>query len=283
MFAATRLVVLLLALAGSALPAPQALAHGSFHDRVGAASSRIEREPANAAPYLERSVLYREHGDYALALADLEAGARLDPGRREVDLLRGRLHLARGRPDEAVPPLERLLEQSPDDPAANLVLARALAAAGRHLEASERYSRAIDHAPVALPEPYLERARTLLAAGDEHRDDALRGLDEGMQRLGPVVALAMLAIEIETQGGRVDAALARLDGLAARSPRQETWLSRRGEILERAGRREEARASYARVLAELDTLPAHRRQTPAMRQLESQARERHDRLARAPE
>ena len=283
MLFATRLVVLLLTLAGIALPASQARAHGSFHDRVGAVSARIEREPANADPYLARSVLYREHGDYALALADLEAAARLDPGRREVDLLRGRIHLVRGRPEEAVPPLERLLEQSPDDPAANLVLARALAATGRHLEASERYSRAIDYAPVALPEPYLERARELLAAGDEQRDEALRGLDAGMQRLGPVVALAMLAIEIEMQRGRVDAALARLDSLAARSPRQETWLARRGEMLERAGRREEARAAYARVLDELDTLPAHRRQSPAMRQLESQARQRLDRLARAPE
>ena len=108
-------------------------------------------------------------------------------------------------------------------------------------------------------------------------------LDDGMQRLGPVVALAMLAIEIETQQGRVDAALARLDRLAERSPRQATWLNRRGEILERAGRREEARASYARVLAELDTLPVHRRRSPAMRQLEAQARERHDRLVRTAE
>jgi tetratricopeptide (TPR) repeat protein len=275
--------LLLLAVAGMALPASHARGHGSFHDRVSDASSQIEREPASADAYLARSILYREHGDYGLALADLETGARLNPTRPDLDRLRGRLHLARGRPAEALPPLERAVQRSPDDPSANLLLARALVAVGRPGEAAGHYTRAIDHAPTPLPEPYLDRARSLLAAGDGHRDEALRGLDEGIQRLGPVPALAMLAIEIEVARGRVDAALARLDALAARSPRRETWLSRRGEILEAAGRREEARATYLEVLGEIEALPPRRRGAPAMRQLAAGTRDRLDRLARTAE
>ena len=104
-----------------------------------------------------------------------------------------------------------------------------------------------------------------------------------MDRLGPVVALAMSAIEIEVDLGRFDSALARVDLLATRSPRQETWLAQRGEILEVAQRPEEAHASYLRVLAEIENLPAQRRRTSAMSRLRSRARDGLARLARSSE
>jgi predicted Zn-dependent protease len=258
-------------------------AHGTFHDRVALASTRIEAEPANAGYYLTRSILYRDHGDFTTALADLERGAQLDPMRRELGLLYGRLYLAWDQPERALAPLESFLEEQPDHPAANVTLARALARLGRHLEAADRYTFAIDHEPVSNPEHYLGRARALRAAGDEYRERALRGLDAGIDRLGPVVALAMSAIEIEVALGRFDSALARGDRLVARSPRQETWLARRGEILEVAQRPEEAHGSYLRVLTEIEKLPALRRRTPAMTQLRSRARAGLARLARSSE
>jgi tetratricopeptide (TPR) repeat protein len=260
-------------------PAP-ALAHGAFDARVAALSARIKEQPS-ADRYLERSVLYRGHGDLAAALADLQQAERLDPTRTDLGLHRGRLALAVGRPDEAVAPLRNLLAEVPDHPEANLVLARALAKLGRSRDAAVHYTRAIAAAPVGIPSHYLEWADVLLAAGEPQI--ALNGLDEGLHRLGPVVALASRAIEIELAQGRVDAALVRLDRLASRASRQETWLARRAEILEGSGRRAEARAAYAGALAEIERLPAHRRATPAMAQLELRARDGVARLARAPE
>jgi tetratricopeptide (TPR) repeat protein len=256
------------------------LAHGDFHVRVAALSTRIEEQPT-ADHYLERSRLYRGHGDLAAALADLERAERLDPTRADLGLHRGRLALAAGRPEEAGVPLERVLAETPDHPEANLALARALADLGRSREAATHYGHAIRAAPVPIPAHYLERADALLAAGEPGA--ALSGLDEGLARLGPVAALANRAIEIELAQGRVDAALVRLDRLASLASRQETWLARRAEILEAAGRCAEARAAYAAVLAEVERLPPRRRATPAMRHLESRAREALAQLARAPE
>jgi tetratricopeptide (TPR) repeat protein len=180
-----------------------------------------------------------------------------------------------------VAPLQALLAETPNHPEANLALARALAELGQSRDAAAHYTRAIEAAPVAIPSHYLERADVLLVSGEPQV--ALNGLDEGLSRLGPVVALASRAIEIELAQGRVDAALVRLDRLASRASRQETWLARRAEILEDSGRRAEARAAYAEVLSEIDRLPARRRATPAMAQLESRAREGVARLTRAPE
>ena len=260
-------------------PAP-APAHGAFDARVAALSARIEEQPS-ADQYLERSALYRGHGDLEAALADLEQAERLDPARADLGLHRGRLALAAARPEEAVAALENLLAGTPDHPEANLALARALVEIGRSRDAAAHYTRAIERAPVPVPAQYLERADALLAAGEP--EAALDGLDEGLARLGPVVALATRAIEIELAQGRAGAALVRLDRLASIASRQETWLARRAEILEDAGRRAEARSAYAAALAEVERLPARRRATPAMAQLESRTRDGLARLARAPE
>ena len=58
--------------------------------------------------------------------------------------------------------------------------------------------------------------------------------------LGEPVTLQLFAVDLEVQRERWDAALERIDRIAARSARQETWLLRRGEILEQAGRSEAA-------------------------------------------
>jgi tetratricopeptide (TPR) repeat protein len=258
-------------------------AHDAFDRRVALASARIEDDSSNAGHYIARSILYRDHGDFEAALTDLERAAQLEPLRRELGLLHGRLYLAWGQPERALRPLERSLEKRQDQPAANAALARVLSRLGRPLEAADRYTLAIDQTPRASPDHYLERARALCAAGEEHYERALRGLDAGMERLGPVAALAMLAIEIELDLGQFDSALARVDRLADRSARQETWLAQRGEILELAQRPLEARASYSGALGEIQKLPAQRRRTPAMSQLQSRARAGLARLASSRE
>jgi predicted RNA polymerase sigma factor len=74
-----------------------------------------------------------------------------------------------------------------------------------------------------------------------------------------VPSLALAALDLEVALGRHQAALARLDRLLAEGPRNEAWLARRGELLERAGRRDEARGAYARALELIATRPAERR------------------------
>ena len=261
--------------------ASSAGAHGSFDDRIAAATRQIEADPGNARLHLDRSVLYREHADYAPALADLERAASLDPTNTELDYFRGQLFLASGRHGAAAASLRLFVARWPDHPAANAALARALLALGEPLAAAAHYTRAIDHQPVQIPGHHLARARALVAAG--RPDEALRGLDAGMERLGPVVSLALTGVEIELEQGRTDAALARLDRVARTTRHQETWLARRAEILERAGRSEPARATWSRVLVEIAGLPEHRRATPAVVALASRAHASLERLGEREE
>ena len=111
-----------------------------------------------------------------------------------------------------------------------------------------------------------------------HTGCGLRGLDEGIRRLGPLVTLELPAIELELRAGRYDRALARLEQVSSQSPRKETWLARRGEILELANRAPEALAAYSACLEAVEILPPDRRRTAAMTELTERVRSAMSRL-----
>ncbi|MBA2646756.1 MAG: tetratricopeptide repeat protein, partial [Pyrinomonadaceae bacterium] len=87
-----------------------------------------------------------------------------------------------------------------------------------------------------------------------------------------LITLQLAALDLELAQKRYDRALTRLERIAAQSPRKETWLARRGEILEQAGRKTEAHAAYAAALAAIETLPPHRRRVKAVTELETRLR-----------
>ena len=245
-------------LALSLAAGPAALSHDDADARIRALDRRIAEEPPNASLFLDRGELHRIEGDHGAALADYARARALDPGLVVVDLCVGRAHLESDRPAEAVEVLTRYLANRPGDARALALRGTGRAALGDHLLAAEDLSYAIalhgDRDPsLGL---YLARARALREAGGVHLAEALTGLDEGLERLGRPVTLELMALDLERTMGRFESALARLDRLVAGARRPEPWLVRRGEVLEQAGRREEARQAYEAARVALEVLPA---------------------------
>lgn len=248
-------------------------AHGPLHEQIADLSARIAQEPRNAALYLRRGELYGLHGDCDAALADLDRAARLAPDLAAVDLARGRTLLRAGRLAPAKEALDRFLAREPDHREANVTRARVLVKLGDYRSAVRDYGRALVGWERPEPEHYVERAQAFAALGD--LEQAVRALDEGIAKLGPIVSLQIPAIDFELAAGRMEAALARVDAIASRSPRPEPWLARRGEILERSGRAAEARRAYEAALAGLRLA----RPTRTTGELESRLRAALTRLA----
>jgi tetratricopeptide (TPR) repeat protein len=164
----------------------------------------------------------------------------------------------------------RFLRARPNHGEGRLALARCLAKLGRRTEAAAEYTYAISLLSQPNPDVYVERARVLAAAG--RTGEAIRGLDEGLERLGPLVALYDVAIELEVERKNWDDALARLERIAGSSARRETWLARRGEILAAAGRPAEARESFEAAQQSIEALSPRLRGTRAMSRLEEKVR-----------
>lgn len=254
------------------LTAPALPAHDGIHEQIQEVTRQIERDPKNAALYLKRGELHRLHRDWDRASTDYDRAAQLNPQLVVVDLARGRMLYEAGRPQLAKPLLDRFLGRQPEQVEALVTRARVLVKLGQQAEATKDFTAAIALSPRPQPEMYLERAQVLTTAGEEFRDEALRGLDEGIEKLGPLVTLQLAAMDLELAQRHYDAVLARLDKVAAQSPRKEQWLARRGEILEQAGRKTEAHTAYAAALAAIEMLPPHRRNVKAIAELETRLR-----------
>ena len=263
-------LILLLGLAICLALVPSfARAHEGLHEQIVAITARIKRDPKNAALYLQRGELYRLHRDWTRAAADYDRASRIQPGLAIVDLGRGKMLLESRRFQQAKFVLDRFLRHQPRHVDGLISRGRVLAKIRSRLEAAKDFTDALALAPE--PELYLERAQVL--AGDErYIQEALRGLDEGIKQLGPLVTLELAALDLELRGNNYDAALTRLDVITAQSERKETWLVRRGEILKAAGRNDEARKAFSAAIVAIESLPPERRQSRAMTALEHRAR-----------
>ena len=248
-------------------------AHPGIDQQIADINERIEAEPANGSLYLRRGELHRIHRDWPLSEADYRRALQLDPELAIVDQALGRMLLESGQAKKALAPLKTYLKNCPEATTAHALLGRAFMQLGRYLDSAESYARALASLKDGKPRPeyFLERARALAAAGKEHRKAAIECLDDGLQVLNYPVTLQLYAIELETALRRYDSALARLDQIASRSARKETWLVQRGEILEQAGRPELAREAYENTLDAIAALPPARANNRAVERVREQA------------
>jgi tetratricopeptide (TPR) repeat protein len=256
------------------LPAlvPSARAHADLILQIDDLTKQIAAAPRDTDLLLRRGDLHRIHLDWTNAMADFDHVLTIQPGHPGVDLAKGRLMADAGWLVTARAHLDRFIASQPKHAEAYSTRARLLSRLQLHHAAAEDYAQAIRHTPDAGPELFIERAQALAALSPEFHLKALQGLDEGIQRLGPLVTLQLYAIDLELKTRNYDGALTRIDRIAEKSPRKESWLARRGEILVQAGRPQEARAAYQSALAALGNLPPVRRNVPAMAQLEKRLR-----------
>jgi tetratricopeptide (TPR) repeat protein len=244
-------------------------AHADIDERLMLANAAIADNPNNPLHYLKRGELHRIHRDWKSALSDYEKAATLNTGIPDIQFYTGRMWLQAGQPELAKKDLDRFLLLKPRHAKALLYRGRALALLGKPLQAVDNLTDAIRFQESHFPDLYLERAKLLIAAGPDYRDDALKGLEEGMSKLGPIVTLVQSAIEIEMGQGRYEAALGRLDNLAEGIKNRTPWLSKRGDILLAAGRVKEAGIAYNKALQAIAAVPIHRRKVGARKSLDA--------------
>lgn len=259
-----------LALAG--LDARRAQAHRGVDEQIVELDRVIQAGPVSAGLYLRRAELHRIHRDWEAARADYQSAYALAPDLLAVTLAHGRMSQESGRADEALQHLDSFLRTHPDHVEARIIRARALLALARYDEAVTEYERASASAARAGqgaggfgPDQILEQARALTAAG--RYVQALKVLDDGLNRLGQPVTLQLYAIDVERHLGDYRAALMRADLLPEARHNRVRWFARRAEILAETGRIGAARDSYRQALDVWQKWPSRRRQTRAAQRL----------------
>ncbi len=244
-------------------------AHGPVHEQLAAVNVRVTQAPNDTALLLQRAELYRVDQNFTAALADYaRVGALPDPP-TTLGYFRGRALFEAGRHGEALKDLNQFIAAYPTFADAHLIRAHVLEHAGKPAAAAADYERAL--ATLRSPEPdhYVQYARALVATGPRGITRGLAVLDEGMRKLGPIISLNLIALDIEIAGRRFCQALTRIDRLADKSPRKENWYKRRADVLLLAGRKREAHDTYRKALQDFEKLPAATQQIPAMTALKA--------------
>ncbi len=243
---------------------PILAAHDGLHEQIVAVTKEIKRNPKNPALYLKRAELYRLHQEWKNAEADFNRTEKLNPNLAVVNLGRGKLWLDTKQFSRAKHALEKFLSKAPDSFEGVITMARVFAGLRETENAVRFYTQVVVLSPKDSAEIYLERAEILASANKI--DEALRGLDEGIEKFGGLVTLQIAAIDLEANRENYDAALVRLDKLSSAMPRKESFLLRRGEILLLARRKCEARKSLLEAQENFNSLPFSRKNIRAVKE-----------------
>ena len=239
-------------------------AHDGLHEQIIAVTKEIKKDSNNAVLYLKRAELYRLHEEWKKSEKDFDHAEKFKPNLTVVNLGRGKLWLDAKQFPKAKLALETFLAKEPDSFEGVITMARVFAKLKQTETAVKYFTQAIAISPPDSAEIYLERAATLRSANKV--DEALRGLDEGIEKFGELVFLENYAIDVEITRKNYDAALARLDKLSATMPRKESFLLRRGEILFQAERNCQAQKTLLEARESYNSLSPFRQNVRAVKE-----------------
>ena len=174
----------------------------------------------------------------------LNIWADVDPDDSEIALRRGLIALTRGQPSEAAESLERSLARLPDQPDAELLLAKAENNGGSPAAAADRLERLLASDPDNVA-AWLELAAARWELGQS--EPALAAYEEVLKRDPHDDAARRAAGEIALDLGRPEEALAAAGAVLAHWPRDFRSKLVEAKALQRLGRREESAAAFAAV------------------------------------
>ncbi len=242
-------------------------ARNEAHHRIDEITLAIKYDPGNTDLYFERGKLYRLSSHLDLALSDFDHVALSDPNHQTVNFHSGHLLLETGEHQQARIALSQFLGVHPRHLQGLIARARVLRKLDQPLQALQDYAHALSLVRHPAPVLLIEQAETLVEAGEEYVDSAIESLDEAIRKYGPLILLESCAVDIDLERQHYDAALTRIDRVLSVMTRKEKWLVRRAEILEKAGRIEEAGATYEDALRAIEALPDRLQQIPASQAL----------------
>lgn len=248
-----------------------ALAHGPGHEKIVDITALLAENGESPELYAERARILQANQHWQDAMADFNKAAELDPDNVEYDLDRAYLSYDAGEYQLGLDFIDLYLLRHEITAEALLVKARSYRALKQYQQATQLYQAALSDISTinseTSPEWYLEFADTLTKTGDKQQ--ALKVLQQGIKQIGEISVFQVKAAELEVDLGLYNAALKRIDQLLAMSQRKDIWLSRRADILSRAGQHKEAQQTYEQAYAALQSLPERLQNLPVSKELEN--------------
>lgn len=217
---------------------------GRYDEALAAIEAMLEQE-ARAILYADRGIIHARRGQHPSAIADYDVAISLEPGNRNVRILRAQSLMSRGEPQAALRDLDAVLALEPGHGRALYWRGLALGAAADHRGAVATFNDALMRNPGAIS-VWLERGKAFERLADNER--ALRSYEYGLRRAPQDHILLFRKSFALIQLGRHQEALAATDAAIAADPRNDVAHANRGWLLTESGRHAEAMDAAAQAL-----------------------------------
>jgi tetratricopeptide (TPR) repeat protein len=237
--------------------------HTAIDEQIKSVNVRIDEAPTDYLLYLRRANLYRMHGNWDASLADYAKAEELGPEELAQDLYfyKGRVWFDAGNYGLARESLDHFLKIRPEHYEARLTRARTWVALHNTDAATRDFTYALKLAENPSPDLYLERSAALASAG--HSDEALNGIREAVEKLGPLITLVQFAIELEVSQQHYQEAQSWVTMLPDAVKNQSRWLMQSGDLYAALEETHSAHEQWLAALKALDALPESRQKVPA--------------------
>ena len=249
--------------------APQSHGHGAYHDVVTEATRELALKPNDAALRFKLACAHEEHGEWTLALEELERLRRLDAQGFEIGFVQGKALATGAQWRAAKGALDEFLSTSPGHVDALAERGQVLLKLGETEAALVDFSAAVGTDRPLSPELYVLAATAF--AEHSQSEQAIAILRKGLALVGGDPALLLPSLELELSAGNLAEALSRVDAMQKAAPRPEPWMARRAQVFTQAGKTQEARAAWTSLRDHLLSLPSLERGTPLLSQLLTEA------------
>lgn len=241
-------------------------AHGIVHEQIYQISREMVTQDT-AQNRIGRAQLYHIDEQWILASQDYSRARELNPENRRIDFLEASMWHDAGRPDLALPLVNRLLKNQSNHVNGLWLRARVLNALGRLASATDDYRLITSSAERVLPEMYLEWAHTQAVLKPTNLPAVNQIIKQGVEQLGPLVSLLQYAIQFNRDHHAYQPALVWLNMLPEQLRKQPHWVLQRADLLDLAEQHQEAKSNRQHALEILLARQASGTLSPAQNQL----------------
>ena len=228
--------------------------HGDAHEGLKKLTESMAASPQDASLVFDRAALYEQHGDFALALADLDQVVKLSPLDQRSIALRARILRLMGKPAEAKVLQQAFLQKYPKQDQVRFEYCRTLADLGEQEEAVRELDGLISSAEHPSPDVVAMRLEITESIKETGPEQALTWLNHFLEK-HPLPIFQEAALRLEIKLGKTSDALRRLDFLVASTPRPEAFLLKKAEILHASGQAASARTAAVQAQQAISRLP----------------------------
>jgi len=197
-------------------------AHGDLAKRIQKVSTEIIQYPDSAQLYHQRGVLYMQHGDFKLAILDLNYCQKLNyknPLLR-LDIANVLFHLKKY--ETALYETEEELCVQPQNIIALNLKGKILVAQEKYTEAAYYFEEVIKYNPQPKPENYIEASKAWQLSKDLNAHcNAIEVLEKGITTLNGLITLQKEIIQLHLKNNDLEEAIALQNDLIKKLNRKE--------------------------------------------------------------